>query len=533
MAPWIRIRRELFEQLQRHVQLLLGPETPDLRHYREEFEREFEVSWRPSDREQFLAEVMRSDIVLLGDFHALAQSQRSHLRVLKALPKESQPLLAVEFLEARHQDLIDDYMTGEITEKQFLTSIEWEKNWGFPWENYRPLLRYAQKRGIPVFGLNRRFSERTGKSLRLRDDFAAGKIHELRKTYPGRSVFVIYGDMHLASRHLPKSLEKSRPRREILRILSVFQNSERIYFRLLEREQEVAIDVVRLSRDQFCLVSVPPWVKWQNYLLFLERHLDRGLSGDDFEYTDHVGRYVQVIAADFGLEVDLGSFAVYTPEDEKFWTRLQNHFQGPVLKNFKEMIAESKSFYVPELQIAFLARPSVNHAAQVAMSIVHAQLSGWRTSSPPVGEAFLKLIWLEAVQYFGSKMINPKRKTDTLQDLRAALASRSAHDSGEEALKVALHQKMKELLFLTGQGRQLNVSRPRRISAAREAARLLGGLLGEKLFNGYRKKLISTAAVTRLFRIPVDDPGFPAFYFELLEIIEGLPEPFLSKAEKM
>lgn len=538
MAPWIRIRKELFEQLQTHVQLLVGSEPADLRRYREDFESEFDQSWHASKREELVQELERSDVVLLADFHALAQSQRSQLRILKALEKPSEIVLGVEFFEARHQSLVDQLMSGDLSEKQFLLAIEWTRNWGFPWEHYRPLIRFAQKHKIPVYGLNKRFAEKTGTSLKQRDDFAAERILKIRKSHPGCPVFVVYGDLHLAKNHLPKSLSRLRTRKEIMRVLTVFQNSERIYFRLLEKEQEVSVDVVRLSRDQFCIVSVPPWVKWQNYLLFLEKHLDSELTGDDIEYTDHVNRYLKVIAADFGLKVNEGSFSVYTPDDENFWSQLQASFEGRQLKNFREMIQEAKSFYVPELQVAFLARPSVNHAAQIAMAVVHSQLSGWHRSTAPSDDDYLRMIWLEAVQYFGTKLINPKRKTDTLQDIRAALASRNPLDLGEETLKLALHQKMKEVLFLTGQSSRSGagvprLTRPRRASSYREAARLLGGLLGEKLYTGFRKKVISSRSVLRLFQHPVDDPGFSAFYFELLEIVEGLPEPFLSKSDKM
>lgn len=532
-APWIRIRQELYQQLQKHVQLLLGAEPADLRRYREDFEREFQKAWRPSTRDVLFQEVATSDIVLLADFHALAQSQRSQLRILKGLPKGLGLSLAVEFFEARHQPLIDRFMAGETTEKDFLKQIEWSRRWGFPFEHYRPLIRYAQKHRIPVYGINRHFSEKSGRTLKLRDDFAAEKILEIRRADPARKVLVVYGDLHLASNHLPKSIEKRRARKEILRVLSVFQNNEKIYFRLLEKEQELSVDVVRLSRDQFCVISIAPWVKWQNYLLFLEKHLDKELAGESVEYTDHVSRFVKVIATDFNLKIEEGSFSVYTPDDDSFWGQLEGRYSGKELKTFRDLVLEAKSFYVPELQLGFLARPSVNHAAQLAMSIIHAQISGWRAFPQATPEDFLKMIWLEAVQYFGSKLINPKRKTDTIQDLRAALASRSPLDMGEEALKIALHQRMKEVLFLTGQNSKLTPARPRRTASYREAARLLGGMLGEKLYTGFRKKLMSTDAVLRLFRRSVDGPGFTEFYFELLEIVEGLPEAFLSKSEKM
>lgn len=533
MAPWIRIRIELYRQLENHVQHLLGQEGPELKAYRNQFDKEFQKLWKTSSREQLIDEIEKSDIVLLADFHALQQSQKAQLRILKASLIERPPVLAVEFFNQIHQKHIDQYVKGSLTEREFLKAVEWNESWGFPWENYRPILRFAQRQKIPVYGINRQFNGVSGKNLKSRDEFAAEQILKIRKGHPDRRVFVIYGDLHLASSHLPKSLQKKKSKKDHFRTLTVFQNNEKIYFKLLEKEEEVSVDVVRLSRDQFCVVSVPPWVKWQNYLLFLERHLDKELAGEAVEYTDHIGRFVNVLAEDFAVKIPSDHFSVYTPEDAKFWSALEAKFDSKHLRGFQQLVQDSKTFYVPELQIGYLARASVNHAAQLAMAIVHSHLSGWKVSPLSTADDFLKLIWLEAVQYLGSKMINPKRKTDTLHDIRAALASRHPRDLGQEALQLALHQKMKELLRLTGERARWTPYRPRKSASYREAARLLGGLLGEKLYTGLRKRMLSLPTLISLLKKPVDGPELGHFYFEITELVEGLPDPFLSKSEKM
>lgn len=501
-----------------------------MRRYRENFDLEMLRPWRASNREALFSEISKSHIVLLADFHALAQSQRAQLRILKGLDLPEKCVLMLECFSAEDQGWLDRYMSGDISERQLLQKVEWSKSWGFPWEHYRPLLRFAQKHKIPVYGLNKSQGKR---GLSDRDRFAADEIMSAYRKHPDSKLVVVFGDLHLASSHLPRAILKQKTRKENLRILRVFQNSERIFLRLLEREQEMNIDVVRFSKDEFCLMSVAPWVKWQNYVLFLERHLDRELRGESPEYTDHIERYLKVIASDLGVVVPEGGFSIYTPDDASFWDLLQTRLEGTRLKNLKDLIRDSKSFFVPELAAGYLSRPSVNQAAQLATSIFHAHVSGWRENPRPRGEDFLRSIWMEAVQYFGSKLINPKRKTDTIQDIRVLLASRNPTDLGEEALKLALNQKMLEMLFLTGARAQSSSFRPRKSSSYPEAARLLGGLLGEKLFTGLRKRVIGPAAVLRLLKYPVDDPGFSKFYFELLEIVEGLPEPFLSKTDKM
>ncbi len=533
MAPWIRIRYDLFKQLQNQVQWLVGPEDRELRRYREEFETDFDKPWHAIAPKQFFADVAQADLILLGDFHALQQSQKSHLRILRASSQKRPRILAVEFFHSRYQAIVDQYMEGGLAEFEFLDKIRWEANWGFPWENYRPILRYAQKNKIRVFGINQSLPDEKKDQLQARDKFAAEKILEIRRHNPEAQIFVVIGDLHISSQHLPKQIEKRKARAEILNVVSVFQNPEKIYFRLLEKEEEVAVDVVQMGRGKYGLISVPPWVKWQNYLMFLEQSLDRELHSGVFEYTDHVGRYLNLISSDFGVPVPRDHFSIYTADDNGFWDALSEGLEFANLKYYRRKIEMSQSFFVPEMSVGYLARPTVNHAAQLAMSIFHAYLAQWKLTPKVSAESFSRLIWIETIQYFGTKIINPKRKTETIFDLRASLASRTSVELERETLQLALNQRMKEVLFLAGERSKAPAFRPRKTGSYPEAARLLGGILGERLFTGLRQRLLSPAIVLKLLRHPVDGPDFHAFYMEFLEIVEGLPEPFLSKADKM
>jgi hypothetical protein len=175
----------------------------------------------------------------------------------------------------------------------------------------------------------------------------------------------------------------------------------------------------------------------------------------------------------------------------------------------------------------------VNSAAQLAMAIVFAQYSQQQRTPVKLPQDFLRLIWLEAVQYFGSKLINPKRKADTLHDIKAALQARNPLDQGKEAMQLALSQKMLELLHLSGGRKERELLRPRKARAYPEAARILGGILGEKLYFAYRKKLLSKTSLLNLLRKPIDSDEFTNIYWEMIEVVENFPEPFSSKNEKM
>ncbi|PIS11387.1 MAG: hypothetical protein COT73_04295, partial [Bdellovibrio sp. CG10_big_fil_rev_8_21_14_0_10_47_8] len=438
---WIQIRKDLYEQVQNHVQALLGPSSAGLSKYQYQYDREFKKPWKAVSRDHLIGALAKKRFVFIGDFHALQQSQKAELRVLSALPSAEKILLCIEFVEARHQKHLDRYLQGKMTERDFLKSVEWKKNWGFPWDNYRPLLKWAQKKKVRVFGINLKVRLRNSKTLHDRDCFAAQKIAEIHQRFPSHQKVIIYGDLHLASAHLPQQLKKKMASKGFENeAIFLYQNSERIYFQMLERELEHQVDIVRLAANKYCLQSVPPWVKWQNYLLYLEelygRSYDDGFD-DELDLTDYVAKYIQVISEDLGIPSRVDHFSISSPNDRDFWQQVEAQLEGAELKAVRSWIEDSRSFYIPALSIGYLARNSVNSAAQLATAIVFSGLAAQRAVPSRFPQDFLRLIWLESVQYFGSKLINPKRKSDTLADLKLQLSTRGLVSDGKEALQLA------------------------------------------------------------------------------------------------
>ncbi|MCE3010166.1 MAG: ChaN family lipoprotein [Proteobacteria bacterium] len=526
----IRIRKSLYQQVMNHVTQLLGGESKGVSKYRRQFENEFRKRWKVAELKEIMAEIEEAQVVYLADFHALQQSQKAHMRILRLLRPHRQRYLLLECFEARHQKSLDLYMAGKISERDLLKAVEWKKNWGFPWEHYRPLLRWAYKSKVRVFGINLASGERTAKSLHRRDQFAATKVSEILSRFPEAQAVVIFGDWHLAPAHLPREVRKRFPTgKDVI----VYQNSERLYFSLLEKNLDHSVDIVKLQKGVYCLQNVPPWVKWQNFLIYLESNSDLLLDEEDLDWTDDVAKYVSLLASDLGLRVPVDSFSVYSSGDDRLFEILGELPEAQEQKWFRGLVEEEVSFYLPELKVAYLGRPTVNQAAALAMSICFCELSRIKSYPWRMPSDFHKLIWWEAIQYFGSKLLNPKRKTDSLSDLRAGLQAKSPADRGREALQLALAQKMKDLLYLSGMGEPRSLPRPRKAFSYREAARLLGGLMGEKMYFAYRKRWLTLKTLTSLLRKTTDSENFEPTYLEILEILENWPEPFKSKRDKL
>lgn len=525
-SAWYRIRKEMFEVTLNEVRERVGRESAELRSYRTKYDADVGRRWRVSSRDELMGTLGKADVILSGDFHALEQSQKTHMRLLQAIQSDSRRPLAVgvECVERSKQKALDKFLNGGVSEARFLKSVAWN-DWGFPWEHYRALFLWARQHHIPMIALDHRKA-----SLRKRDQTAAEILAKWRRNHPEHRLFVIYGDLHLATDKLPRHLER---RLSGERIVRVFQNCEQVALRLLKKGLDHKVDVVRFDARTFSVQNVPPWVKWQNYLLWLEQKADHTLDGDGTDWTDPVVATARWIADELKLPFDAGALTVHSADDPDLWDRVRENLRPSQRPWLEMMVEDSRSFYLSTGAWGYLARPSVNHAASLAMQFLHDRMCGGVALNFRFPQDFTRMIWIESIAYFGSKIVNPRRKSNTLLDIRASLSSKKADDRGREALRLALSQKMREMMLSGDRDLAPMDIKPRTRSSWIAAAALLGALLGERLYNGYRKRMLSLATLHEMLKKPVKHPKFDLIYRELLEIIDALPAPYRSKDEKL
>lgn len=529
---WLKIRRDLYALVRQQVEERLGGNISGSK-YELEYQKIFFKKWKISEASELVSRMQEAEVVYLADFHALVQSQKSHLRLLEKLSDEPL-LLALECFYTKDQKHIDSYLEGKLTEQDFLRKIEWSKRWGFPWGHYKPLVLWAQRNGYGILALNiEEVQQERLSSLHRRDRHGAHLLMSAMKRSPKTKIAVVYGDLHLAEAHLPRQVEKLMKRP--IDSVTVYQNSERIYFWLAQKSLESQVDVVSYSQRIFCLNSVPPWVKWQNYLLYLDQTEDMEIEGEEtMDLTDQVGQYVKILAADFDFQADLRSLSVFSAEEPTLWKKLESHLSDRELKYYRLMIQNGYSFYLPQISLCFLARPSVNYAASLAATFLHFQMAGLSSWSFKGVEDFERLIWVQGVSYFGSKLVNPKRKSDTLLDIKNHLAAPVYKEKrAKEALRLALAQKMNELIFMAHR-RKLKLNfRVRSPLSYLQASELLGGLLGERLYAGFHQKLISLSTLQGLLKKDWTHEDFRSTYLEIMDTLESIPLDFNSKNEKL
>lgn len=526
------IQFNYYKKIREQVDHVLGESPAELKSYTWQYENELKkATYKPVNSTQFFKAIEKAHILLVGDFHAQPQSARALLRICRKLGA-GRIVLALECFRSVDQKAIDLYMAGDISEQEFLKSIEWKKNWGFPWEPTRTLMKWAVQHAVPVYGIN---LSGKNKKLKKRDQHFSQNLYQLHMKHPQKIVVTQVGDFHLAKKHLPLDLKKNRKK---ISVHSVFQSPDALYFKALQKKKDAGLqknsDFFQLSENRWALMTVVPWVKWQDYLLYLESGWDKSVSTDDvseIDITDHVDKFVHLMSHSLKMTIDNTNLSVYHSQDPQV-SKMMKRLDTSARRKVKKELSSGVSMYIPELELGVVSRLTVNHISRVAAQFIMFKLGVFNKTLLDVKNNFLKLIWFEMLTYFMSKMANPKRKTDTLSDIRAALSNADFEDSGRQTLSLALEQKMREIQYINTGSLPKARLRKSTFQSYAVASGILGGVLGEKVFYALNKKLIKFPAAQGFLFKKIEDKNFETLYYDAIEVIDSWPVPFHSKYDQ-
>ncbi|AFZ32310.1 protein of unknown function DUF399 [Gloeocapsa sp. PCC 7428] len=108
-----------------------------------------------SNLQDLLPHLAKANVVYLGETHNNLQHHQMQLEIIQSLHKQQPKIaIALEMFQRPYQQFLDQYIAGKLTEQELLEKTEYNQRWGFPWENYAPILRYAKANKLPVLALN-------------------------------------------------------------------------------------------------------------------------------------------------------------------------------------------------------------------------------------------------------------------------------------------------------------------------------------------------------------------------------------------
>ncbi len=157
------------------------------------------------DPRSVLQQLATADVVYLGETHDGINDHQAQLDIIQSLHRLNPNLaIAMEMFQRPYQSALNRYLAGTITETQLKELTEYETRWGFPWEYYAPILRFAKENRLPVIALNtpteitRKVSRSSLESLTLADRRFIPPISDLRvepEVYRER-MRLIYQEIH-------------------------------------------------------------------------------------------------------------------------------------------------------------------------------------------------------------------------------------------------------------------------------------------------------------------------------------------------
>jgi hypothetical protein len=529
-SRWLKTRRHFYESLRQEIQMITGELSEDLVQYQNEYEKIFDKVWDVSSMDDLLTQMLSSKIILAGDFHYFYQSQRTHYRILRELKKKidqtSSPQkinLLLEVFDYKDQKKIDDFLNSKIDFQSLLKKTKWNKKWNqLPSHGYEVLLNWAKLNQIVVYGIN----DSSLDQLSERDLFSGQKIDELNNKNQNSINYIIYGDFHLAEAHLPLNIQSYDETRDLI----LYLNSDKLYFALSEHAIEDQFDVLKID-NKFCILSSTPWVKLQSYLVYLQEMDDQMISevedDDGFEpdYTDYLGKILDIYASDFDFPDWKKHLDVLTPGDlafEKLDFLKLNKLEKEKLGYF---VTSQKNLVFPKDQMQFLAKPSVNSAYSLIGEFIHTQLSS-RESLNWSGDLFMtKRIWIEAVSFFFNLWLNPTVKSLNESDLTARLravdperlneSEGDNQDYAESVLRYAIDFRLTEVEKLSFKDRTM-VAKSVNWNIELEAAGILGKIIGKKLYKSFKSGKINRETLLSYLSVPLESVKFETMYNHLL-----------------
>lgn len=488
----INWRNSILYAIKRQIREILGIRPDYLDKYYLDYRKEFLKNYKKVSEKKLFEAIDNSRLIFIGDYHTLKEAQNFQLKVIKYLKsKKLDLILYMEPFAQTDQKIIDYYLSGKISEEEFLYKVKFKKKWGFFWENYKDILSYARENNIKIYGINLKEEA----SLEERDLFAANFIlDKIRKDSEKRHV-VIIGDLHLAFEHLPvriiEKLEKDFP------YLIIYQNSETIYKKEMEKGKEESLKVVKLSDSSFCVFNTPPWVKYQSYLIYLMR--SKIINPEEKNLDDLASILLEKLGSFFGKKWEC-NIEVKTIDEYDFLFNLLNVEKSHL---FFMLLQENYSFFLPYENLIWLPYPDLLRFVEELAHFIFYEEGKWERGHIFEEDYFYERIIYYAFGYFCSKLLFEERKTQSLKELKEILMKKSDERAEKklERLKKSVPYILKLTKNLNGEKKIKKHEKFLDEKLCFTITRRTGYILGEKWFKLFKKGKLSCNDIIK--KLPV------------------------------
>ncbi len=108
-----------------------------------------------SQQQATMQQLQTADVVYLGEIHDRVTDRQQQLAIIQALfDRQPRIAIAMEMFQRPAQPILDRYLAGNISETELRQKTEFDRRWGFSWDDLVPILRFAKTNRLQLIALN-------------------------------------------------------------------------------------------------------------------------------------------------------------------------------------------------------------------------------------------------------------------------------------------------------------------------------------------------------------------------------------------
>lgn len=477
-------------------------------------------------------QIGKAGTVLVGDYHALPNSQRCLAAVIRDPDLGQRPVvLGLETIFSRDQHILEEWLRGEIDEAELRQRIRFDLDWGYDWNPFYELLSAARDRGALVYGLDCMPREDLRK-IGARDRHASDKIAELRRHHADALILVLFGESHLAPQHMPALLRQRLPDEQVLTVL---QNVDALYWRAAGEARD-HIEAVQVCENTLCVFNATPLEKYENYRLCLDRwgrdnndHSGPDLGPTLYNLIDGMVRFLGINqysphnTTQPRLLVDLMP-EVHSRNSDALLRRLLSRkgFTAEDRRSLLRQVRERGSVYLAPINAVYVRQFRMTSSAEDAMRFLHQACrglpnlcngkAGARAAAVTLDrdDAFYGAVFEHALAFFGSRILHPTRPVVRDSDLEELFDVTREDLEQQTSLPFADAVEAVDFVIQQRQAAGCDAVAPGPGFSGRKyeyVAEQLGNLAGNDLYDAYLEGRLSCAGLRKLFLTHIEQPG--------------------------
>lgn len=431
MDNYLGLQKSIYQNLKKRALSYEGKGEKSLQQYRRDQKKYSQQAYSESNIDELLSSIKNSQVVYLGDFHTYDQNSKNFLRIIRTLIKSRTKFtIALEMIYHRDNFIIESYLKDNLTEFEFLEEINYHEAWRFPWTHYKNLFDEAKKHHLNIIGLN------SEGSLEKRDQYASTVIANQIDNDPATPILVLFGELHVLPNRIPRLV--SEKTQDVTQTI-IHQNIDDIFWKLHEKGRSTNNSVVKFSPHEFCLVTSPPWLKYESMIYWYENLIDdpeydihellieKGLKtfGNDaietfsFLYTEICRMFeTQKIKC---VDVDVN---LYDHTNLDYFAEEISEMKSPLVRKFYEkQLSNNHSFQLPDDNKIYCGNYSFNKLAKLTgryhynQQLVdhHVGVKNILTQKNKI-KKIVYFTFLHLHGHLFAKMVNPHIKCDMYKD---------------------------------------------------------------------------------------------------------------------